>query len=776
MKHSLLLALLLLCALPASAEDTSTDPSGWFGFNFRAQEDGAQVKMVFPGTPADAAGMKVGDRLLAVDGKSLAGLKASEVITTMAGPPGSTAQLEVRRGTEELTLTAVRGARPDKDAIEALRMEATIAAAPPQRRAQMRLSALAADASAADVKTVWQRYLEDRGEQPVKETVVVAVLKRLMGIGTPEAAKAIDEVIGVADEALLTQPRYHRRVADMYLGMDPPRLEATIQRARLGLEHAPADHGEYAWLLRALGEAMMGQGDVEGALTATAAALESWSPPTLLWFEPGERTPRAQVVDGHSRLAQLRATVLRASGDDAGAEAVLRQRLRYRYEAGCADQLAAMGLTPPKPPRPAVPLEAARFPDFTLPLLSGDGELSLADLAGKPTLVVLWASWCGPCKAELAHLKEVHAELAAEGIEVLAINVMDNAGDARTAMEANGWPFPVLLDSDQQLTRELGIQSIPRAYALDPGGVVAETYQGYSSATAVEQRALLISLAGGGSSTPHLFEVEVGDERLVPLAVYPLPGATTLAAGKDGDTPLVVAGSVHGTATPFDAEGLRGDDARESPVKLKYIEVLPGGTWVAVAKKHVALLPPAGEPQLLVGGKSVSAVAVAGDQLVVAMGGRGLITGYDSEGQELWTGGGEAVTWALIPLTLPDGKPGLGRLRPDGLQLLTADGTPVETVVLPGKPSKAGSADGIAVISGYIRAVTTGDLDGDGDDERVVLLKTRQVVGYGDGDEVLFRFTLPVDGDILCADLDGDGRDELWVASAATGVACLRIK
>jgi hypothetical protein len=77
------------------------------------------------------------------------------------------------------------------------------------------------------------------------------------------------------------------------------------------------------------------------------------------------------------------------------------------------------------------------------------------------------------------------------------------------------------------------------------------------------------------------------------------------------------------------------------------------------------------------------------------------------------------------------------------------------------------------IVSSNLASASQGDLDGDGTLETVVLLDTRQVIGLSAQREVLFRFALPVDGDVLCADTDGDGRDEVWIASAAAGVGCL---
>jgi carboxyl-terminal processing protease len=68
------------------------------------------VTDVFPGTPAEAAGLRVGDRIIAVDGVSVEGMKSDEVSPRVRGPVGSTVQFTVVRGgqAEPVTLTATR--------------------------------------------------------------------------------------------------------------------------------------------------------------------------------------------------------------------------------------------------------------------------------------------------------------------------------------------------------------------------------------------------------------------------------------------------------------------------------------------------------------------------------------------------------------------------------------------------------------------------------------------------------------------------------------------
>jgi carboxyl-terminal processing protease len=68
------------------------------------------VTEVFPGTPAEAAGLRLGDRIIAVDGASVEGMKSDEVSPRVRGPVGSAVQFTVVRGghAEPLTVTATR--------------------------------------------------------------------------------------------------------------------------------------------------------------------------------------------------------------------------------------------------------------------------------------------------------------------------------------------------------------------------------------------------------------------------------------------------------------------------------------------------------------------------------------------------------------------------------------------------------------------------------------------------------------------------------------------
>ena len=53
--------------------------------------------------------------------------------------------------------------------------------------------------------------------------------------------------------------------------------------------------------------------------------------------------------------------------------------------------------------------------DFTYPDVNGK-EVSLSDFKGKVVLVDVWATWCGPCRGEIPHLKKLEQEMHGRGI------------------------------------------------------------------------------------------------------------------------------------------------------------------------------------------------------------------------------------------------------------------------------------------------------------------------------------------------------------------------
>jgi len=115
-------------------------------------------------------------------------------------------------------------------------------------------------------------------------------------------------------------------------------------------------------------------------------------------------------------------------------------------------------------------------PDFTVPSLDGD-KLSLHDFRGQYVLVNFWASWCPPCKAEMPDLHTYYLEYKNKGFTLLAINVNDDPNSARAFIEANGFTFPVGLDTDGRVFNSYGGSALPTSFLIDPQGGLVKAWR-----------------------------------------------------------------------------------------------------------------------------------------------------------------------------------------------------------------------------------------------------------------------------------------------------------
>lgn len=102
---------------------------------------------------------------------------------------------------------------------------------------------------------------------------------------------------------------------------------------------------------------------------------------------------------------------------------------------------------------------------------------------GKPMVISFWATWCKPCQRELDAINEVYEEWVEEtGVKVYAISIDDSRNVSRVAPLVNGkaWEFDVLLDTNSDLKRALGVGTIPHTFLIDGEGKIISQHTGYS--------------------------------------------------------------------------------------------------------------------------------------------------------------------------------------------------------------------------------------------------------------------------------------------------------
>lgn len=125
--------------------------------------------------------------------------------------------------------------------------------------------------------------------------------------------------------------------------------------------------------------------------------------------------------------------------------------------------------------------------------ITGD-QVSLADFAGKPVVLNFWASWCGPCRAELPDLisfAEAHPEAA-----VVGVNFQDTPGEARRLHDELGVTFPSIADPRGEIAAELGLRGMPTTFFLDSEHRIVGVVAGATDEAGFEQ-GLALAVDGG---------------------------------------------------------------------------------------------------------------------------------------------------------------------------------------------------------------------------------------------------------------------------------------
>ena len=131
-------------------------------------------------------------------------------------------------------------------------------------------------------------------------------------------------------------------------------------------------------------------------------------------------------------------------------------------------------------PSPGAPAAADGLPDLSLPCLGaaqGTATVPLRRLTGRPTVVNLWASWCGPCREELPALARL-SRTAGDRLRVVGVASLDVPANSVSFASETRLPFPSLQDRDGDLERGLRRNGLPVTVLVRPDGTVAYVYQG----------------------------------------------------------------------------------------------------------------------------------------------------------------------------------------------------------------------------------------------------------------------------------------------------------
>ena len=109
--------------------------------------------------------------------------------------------------------------------------------------------------------------------------------------------------------------------------------------------------------------------------------------------------------------------------------------------------------------------------------LSGPSML-LSEFRGKPLIINVWASWCGPCRMEMGSLQRLSKRYGGKQFNVIGISTDDYVDRAEQFLKVTNTSFSNFIDSKLALEHMLGAERLPLTLLVDPQGRVLAKYYG----------------------------------------------------------------------------------------------------------------------------------------------------------------------------------------------------------------------------------------------------------------------------------------------------------
>lgn len=118
-------------------------------------------------------------------------------------------------------------------------------------------------------------------------------------------------------------------------------------------------------------------------------------------------------------------------------------------------------------------------PPFAVTTLDGQ-HISLDDLTGKVVLIDFWATWCGPCREALPHVREIAKKFQGQPLVVLSVSVDSDEHKWKDFVSKNEMTWPQYLDKGftGPVAKLFGVQAIPHTFTIDSDGVLQDEHVG----------------------------------------------------------------------------------------------------------------------------------------------------------------------------------------------------------------------------------------------------------------------------------------------------------
>ncbi|HXR47483.1 MAG TPA: TlpA disulfide reductase family protein [Candidatus Limnocylindrales bacterium] len=210
-----------------------------------------------------------------------------------------------------------------------------------------------------------------------------------------------------------------------------------------------------------------------GQKTESALADDLKQFDVLLAEHQGEKT------DAVAEILFMKATLYsEVFQDTAKAEALIKQLKSEFQGTHLVTALEQQEATEAAAKKLHASLAAGRqFPDFNVKDVNGK-PLSIANYKGKVVLIDFWATWCGPCVAELPNVLKTYTRHHGEGFEIIGVSLDEDQQKLSAFTRKMNMPWPQFFDGqgwNNKLAAKYGIEAIPATYLLDGNDIIIAT-------------------------------------------------------------------------------------------------------------------------------------------------------------------------------------------------------------------------------------------------------------------------------------------------------------
>jgi thiol-disulfide isomerase/thioredoxin len=174
--------------------------------------------------------------------------------------------------------------------------------------------------------------------------------------------------------------------------------------------------------------------------------------------------PAAVFADGQA-LANLK--------QDDAAKARFEEFVKMRTEDTPERQRALRFIAQPELAR------ARMAPAFEV--ITTDGQkVSMDDLTGKVVLIDFWATWCGPCREALPHMREIAKKFQGQPLIVLSVSLDSDEQKWKDFLTKNEMTWPQYRDGgfSGPIAKVFGVEAIPHTFTIDADGVLQDEHVG----------------------------------------------------------------------------------------------------------------------------------------------------------------------------------------------------------------------------------------------------------------------------------------------------------